>query len=159
MPAPPPPRSAPPALPCRGEQLSGEAGPGRAASPRGVAGLVYAQPVPLERGECGGAVGHGRGFGLASSAGPPRARGRAGRPPPGSWPSPSVRRSRAGWGAELGRAAVAYAGSVALDRLLRTTVPEWNAVGLRVAEQSGFVRSGTLALGGRRYIILEQPGT
>jgi [ribosomal protein S18]-alanine N-acetyltransferase len=64
-----------------------------------------------------------------------------------------------GWGAELGRAAVAYARSVALDRRLRTTVPAWNVVGLHVAEQSGFVRSGTLALGDRRYIVLEQPGT
>ena len=63
-----------------------------------------------------------------------------------------------GWGTELGRAAVGYARSVARDRRLRTTVPDWNAVGLRVAEHSGFVRSGTLALGGRQYIILEQPG-
>jgi GNAT superfamily N-acetyltransferase len=62
-----------------------------------------------------------------------------------------------GWGAELGRAAVAYARSVALDRRLRTTVPDWNAVGLHVAEQSGFARSGTLALAGRQYIVLEQP--
>jgi len=47
---------------------------------------------------------------------------------------------------------------VALDRRLRTTVPEWNAVGLHVAEQSGFARSGTVMLGGRQYIVLEQPG-
>jgi hypothetical protein len=45
----------------------------------------------------------------------------------------------------------------ALDRRLRTTVPEWNAVGLHVAEQSGFIRSATLALDGRQYITLEQP--
>jgi RimJ/RimL family protein N-acetyltransferase len=64
-----------------------------------------------------------------------------------------------GLGVDLGRAAVAYARSVALDRRLRTTVPEWNAVGLRVAEQSGFVRSGTLALGGHQYIVLEQDVT
>jgi len=63
-----------------------------------------------------------------------------------------------GWGAELGRAAVAYARSVALDRRLRTTVPEWNAVGLHVAVQSGFVRSGTISLGGRQYAVLDQPG-
>jgi GNAT superfamily N-acetyltransferase len=63
-----------------------------------------------------------------------------------------------GWGAELGRAAVAYARSVALDRGLRTTVPEWNTVGLHVAEQSGFARSGALSLGPHRYIVLEQPG-
>ncbi len=63
-----------------------------------------------------------------------------------------------GWGAELGRAAVAYAQSVAADRRLRTTVPDWNTAGLHVAEQSGFTRSGTLALGGRQYIVLEQPG-
>jgi monoamine oxidase len=62
-----------------------------------------------------------------------------------------------GWGAELGRAAVAYARSVALDRRLRTTVPDWNTVGLHVAEQSGFVRSGTTWIGGRQYVILEQP--
>ncbi len=62
-----------------------------------------------------------------------------------------------GWGAELGRAAVAYARSVAADRALRTTVPDWNAVGLHVAEQSGFTRSGTVALGGKKYIVLEQP--
>ena len=63
-----------------------------------------------------------------------------------------------GWGVELGRAAVAYARSVAADRQLRTTVPDWNAVGLHVAEQSGFTRSGTLALGGQQYIVLAQPG-
>jgi GNAT superfamily N-acetyltransferase len=63
-----------------------------------------------------------------------------------------------GWGGELGRAAVSYARSVALDRRLRTTVPEWNTVGLRVAEQSGFVRSGTIALGVHQYVVLEQPG-
>jgi hypothetical protein len=76
--------------------------------------------------------------------------------PPGTpWPASRIRRPIA----ELGRAAVAYARSVALDRRLRTTVPEWNAVGLRVAELSGFVRSGSLALGGRQYIVLEQPAT
>jgi GNAT superfamily N-acetyltransferase len=64
-----------------------------------------------------------------------------------------------GLGVDLGRAAVAYARSVALDRRLRTTVPEWNAVGLHVAEQSGFVRSGVLALGGHQYIVLEQDVT
>ena len=64
-----------------------------------------------------------------------------------------------GLGVDLGRAAVAYARSVALDRRLRTTVPEWNAVGLHVAEQSGFVRSGVLALGGHQYIVLEQEVT
>jgi hypothetical protein len=53
---------------------------------------------------------------------------------------------------------VAYARSVAVDRRLRTTVPEWNKVGLRVAEQSGFTRSGTLSLGAHQYIVLEQPG-
>lgn len=64
-----------------------------------------------------------------------------------------------GWGVQLGRAAVAYARSVALDRRLRTIVPEWNAVGLHVAEQSGFIRSGTISLDGRQYIVLGQPGT
>jgi [ribosomal protein S18]-alanine N-acetyltransferase len=63
-----------------------------------------------------------------------------------------------GWGRELGRAAVSYARSVARDRRLRTTVPEWNTVGLHVAEQSGFLRSGAISLGGRQYVVLEQPG-
>ena len=49
--------------------------------------------------------------------------------------------------------------SVALDRRLRTTVPEWNVVGLRVAELCGFVRCGTIWIGDRQYIVLEQPGT
>ena len=53
---------------------------------------------------------------------------------------------------------MAYARSVAVDRRLRTTVPEWNTVGLRVAEQSGFTRSGALSLGAHRYVVLEQSG-
>ena len=61
-----------------------------------------------------------------------------------------------GWGVELGRAAIAYARSVAADRRLRTTLPEWNTVGLHVAEQSGFVRSGTMRIDGRQYVVLEQ---
>ena len=43
-----------------------------------------------------------------------------------------------GWGGELGRAAVAYARSVALDRRVRTTVPDWNAAGQHAAGQAGF---------------------
>ena len=43
-----------------------------------------------------------------------------------------------GWGGELGRAAVRYAASVALDRRLRTTVPDWNEVGQHAAKQAGF---------------------
>ena len=43
-----------------------------------------------------------------------------------------------GWSSELGRAAVRYASSVALDRRLRTTVPEWNEVGRHAARQAGF---------------------
>jgi hypothetical protein len=46
---------------------------------------------------------------------------------------------------------------VAAYRRLRTTVSDWNEVGLHVAEQSGFARSGTLTLAGRQYVVLEQP--
>ena len=46
-----------------------------------------------------------------------------------------------GWSGELGRAAVRYAVSVALDRRLRTTVPEWNEVG-RHAAAAGRIQVG-----------------
>ena len=61
-----------------------------------------------------------------------------------------------GWSGEFGRAAVAYAGSVALDRKLRTTVPEWNEPGHRAAVQSGFLPVGTAVHDQQHYVILEQ---
>ncbi len=61
-----------------------------------------------------------------------------------------------GWGAELGRAAVAYASSVALDRRLRTTVPDWNVAAHRAAELSGFRRRESVAFEHQRYEIFEQ---
>ncbi|MBK6871447.1 MAG: GNAT family N-acetyltransferase [Kineosporiaceae bacterium] len=63
-----------------------------------------------------------------------------------------------GWGAALGRAAIEYARSVAADRRLRTTVPEWNTVGLRVAEQSGFTPVTTVTHDRKRYVVLESSG-
>jgi RimJ/RimL family protein N-acetyltransferase len=61
-----------------------------------------------------------------------------------------------GWSGELGRAAVRYAGSVALDRRLRTTVPEWNEVGRHAAEQAGFSWVGTAVWNHQQYEIFEQ---
>jgi enoyl-CoA hydratase/carnithine racemase/GNAT superfamily N-acetyltransferase len=63
-----------------------------------------------------------------------------------------------GYGAELGQAATAYARDVALDRGLRTTVPDWNAVGIHVAELSGYTRAGTVTYDRQKYVVLEQPG-
>jgi enoyl-CoA hydratase len=62
-----------------------------------------------------------------------------------------------GFSGDLGRAAVAYAGSVALDRKLRTTVPEWNEVGQRAAQQAGFAPVGSAVYDQQRYHIYEQP--
>ncbi len=62
-----------------------------------------------------------------------------------------------GWGGELGRAAVAYALSVALDRRVRTTVPAWNIAGRRAAEQSGFVHQETRQYHQQPHEIFEQP--
>jgi enoyl-CoA hydratase/carnithine racemase/RimJ/RimL family protein N-acetyltransferase len=62
-----------------------------------------------------------------------------------------------GWGGDLGRAAVAYARSVALDRRVRTTVPDWNDLGRHAAEQAGFVRQGTRLFHHQRYDVFEQP--
>ncbi len=64
-----------------------------------------------------------------------------------------------GWGASLGRAAIAHALTVAKDRRLRTTVPQWKAAAVRVAEQSGFTLVGTVTYDGQPYQVLEQPGT
>ena len=150
----------PPLPPFHVRQLTIEDGLALAASPQPAAWQVYdaLQPFPPDEGYWAVADSLDSLLGFCCLGGPAR--------PPGETGHPAVldiaigiRSDLAGqgWGAELGRAAVAYARSVALDRRLRTTVPEWNAVGLRVAEQSGFVRSGTLALGGRQYIVLEQP--
>uniref|UniRef100_UPI003B3AEC4A GNAT family N-acetyltransferase n=1 Tax=Nakamurella sp. TaxID=1869182 RepID=UPI003B3AEC4A len=62
-----------------------------------------------------------------------------------------------GWGADLGRAAVAYARSVTLDRRVRTAVPEWNVAGQRTAEQCGFVRVGHRTYEHQPYQVFEQP--
>ena len=61
-----------------------------------------------------------------------------------------------GWSSELGRAAVRYAVSVALDRRLRTTVPEWNEVGRRAAEQAGFKWVASREWNQQQYEIFEQ---
>jgi enoyl-CoA hydratase/carnithine racemase/RimJ/RimL family protein N-acetyltransferase len=61
-----------------------------------------------------------------------------------------------GWSGELGRAAVRYAASVALDRRLRTTVPEWNQVGRHAAAQAGFTWVATQVWNQQQYEILEQ---
>jgi GNAT superfamily N-acetyltransferase len=150
----------PPVPPFHVRQLTIEDGLTLAASPQPAAWQVYdaLQPFPLDEGYWAVADSHDVLLGFCCLGEPARAPGEAGHPAVLDI-AIGIRSdlSGRGWGAELGRAAVAYARSVALDRRLRTTVPEWNAVGLRVAEQSGFVRSGTLALAGRQYIILEQP--
>jgi GNAT superfamily N-acetyltransferase len=64
-----------------------------------------------------------------------------------------------GWGVELGRAAVRYAESVtvAAGRRIRTTVPEWNTVGIHVAEQSGFTKMHGVSYDRQPYTVLEHP--
>ncbi len=62
-----------------------------------------------------------------------------------------------GWGGDLGRAAVAHARSVALDRRVRTTVPDWNVAGQRTARQAGFVECGTRTDRDRTYLVFQQP--
>lgn len=62
-----------------------------------------------------------------------------------------------GWGADLGRAAVTHARSVALDRRLRTTVPVWNVAGQRTARQAGFVECGTRTTEHQTYLVFRQP--
>ena len=62
-----------------------------------------------------------------------------------------------GWGGDLGRAAVAHARSVALDRRIRTTVPEWNVDGQRTARQAGFVECGARTDRDRTYLVFDQP--
>jgi RimJ/RimL family protein N-acetyltransferase len=150
----------PPLPPFHVRQLTIEDGLTLAASPQPAAWQVYdaLQPFPPDEGYWAVADRQDVLLGFCCLGEPARAPGETGHPAVLDI-AIGIRSDLAGhgWGAELGRAAVAYARSVALDRRLRTTVPEWNAVGLRVAEQSGFVRSGTLPLGGRQYIILEQP--
>ena len=61
-----------------------------------------------------------------------------------------------GWSGALGRAAVQYAASVALDRRLRTTVPVWNEVGRRAAQQAGFSWVANAGWNNQQYDIFEQ---
>ncbi len=61
-----------------------------------------------------------------------------------------------GWSAELGHAAVDYAASVALDRRLRTTIPDWNEVGRRAAQQAGFTWVATRTWNHQQYEVFEQ---
>ena len=150
----------PPVPPFHVRSLTIEDGLTLAASPQPAAWQVYdaLQPFPPDEGYWAVADSRDVLLGFCCLGEPARAPGETGHPAVLDI-AIGIRSdlSGRGWGAELGRAAVAYARSVALDRGLRTTVPEWNAVGLRVAEQSGFVRSATLGLVGRQYIILEQP--
>jgi enoyl-CoA hydratase/carnithine racemase/RimJ/RimL family protein N-acetyltransferase len=62
-----------------------------------------------------------------------------------------------GWGGELGRAAVAYARSVALDRRVRTTVPDWNTAGQHAARLAGFTPLEVRVYHQQRYEVFEQP--
>ncbi len=62
-----------------------------------------------------------------------------------------------GWGGDLGRAAVAHARSVAVDRRVRTTVPDWNVAGQHTAGQAGFVHSDTRTYQQQTYLVFEQP--
>ena len=151
-----------PVPPFHVRQLTIEDGLTLAASPQPGAWQVHdaLEPFPPDEGYWAVADSQDSLLGFCCLGGPAR--------PPGETGQPAVLDiaigirsdlSGQGWGAELGRAAVAYARSVALDRRLRTTVPEWNVVGLRVAELCGFVRCGTIWIGDRQYIVLEQPGT
>jgi GNAT superfamily N-acetyltransferase len=150
-----------PVPPFHVRQLTIEDGLTLAASPHPGAWQVYdaLQPFPPDEGYWAVADRHDMLLGFCCLGEPARAAGESGHPAVLDI-AIGIRSdlSGHGWGAELGRAAVGYARSVAADRRLRTTVPDWNEVGLHVAEQSGFTRSCTLALAGRQYIVLEQPG-
>lgn len=63
-----------------------------------------------------------------------------------------------GWSTELGRAAVGYAASVALDRRLRTTLPDWNVRGQNAARQAGFTWIATRVYHQQQYEIFERAG-
>ena len=155
-------KSAEPVPPFHVRQLTIEDGLTLAASPQPAAWQVYdaLEPFPPDEGYWAVADSKDALLGFCCLGEPARAPGETGHPAVLDI-AIGIRSdlSGRGLGVDLGRAAVAYARSVALDRRLRTTVPEWNAVGLHVAEHSGFVRSGTLALGGHRYIVLEQDVT
>ena len=150
-----------PVPPFHVRQLTIEDGLALAASPQPGAWQVHdaLEPFPPDEGYWAVADSHGELIGFCCLGEPARAPGETGRPAVLDI-AIGIRSdlSGHGWGAELGRAAVAYARSVALDRRLRTTVPEWNAIGLHVAEQSGFIRSGSISLSGHQYLVLEQPG-
>ncbi|MFZ0190079.1 MAG: GNAT family N-acetyltransferase [Streptosporangiaceae bacterium] len=152
-------KSAEPVPPFHVRQLTIEDGLTLAASPQPAAWQVYdaLEPFPPDEGYWAVADSQDALLGFCCLGEPARAPGETGHPAVLDI-AIGIRSdlSGRGLGVDLGRAAVAYARSVALDRRLRTTVPEWNAVGLHVAEQSGFVRSGALALGGHQYIVLEQ---
>ncbi|HYH50710.1 MAG TPA: GNAT family N-acetyltransferase [Acidimicrobiia bacterium] len=62
-----------------------------------------------------------------------------------------------GWGAELGRAAVAYAAGVSDGRRIRCAVVEWNDRGLDAARAAGFEPAGEHDVAGQRYLLLEVP--
>jgi GNAT superfamily N-acetyltransferase len=150
-----------PVPPFHVRQLTIEDGLTLAASPQPAAWQVHdaLQPFPADEGYWAVADSQDILLGFCCLGEPARTAGESGHPAVLDI-AIGIRSdlSGRGWGAELGRAAVAYARSVAADRRLRTTVPDWNTAGLHVAEQSGFTRSGTVALGGREYIVLEQPG-
>ncbi len=149
-----------PVPPFHVRQLTIEDGLTLAASPQPAAWQVHdaLQPFPPDEGYWAVADSQDVLLGFCCLGEPARAAGEGGHPAVLDI-AIGIRSdlSGRGWGAELGRAAVAYARSVALDRKLRTTVPDWNTVGLHVAEQSGFTPSGAVALGGKQYIVLEQP--
>jgi GNAT superfamily N-acetyltransferase len=150
-----------PVPPFHVRQLTIEDGLTLAASPQPAAWQVHdaLQPFPADEGYWAVADSQDILLGFCCLGEPARTAGESGHPAVLDI-AIGIRSdlSGRGWGAELGHAAVAYARSVAADRRLRTTVPDWNTAGLHVAEQSGFTRSGTVALGGREYIVLEQPG-
>lgn len=63
-----------------------------------------------------------------------------------------------GWGAELGRAALAYAAEVSDGRRIRCAVPEWNDRGLDAARAAGFEPTGHHEVAGQYYRLLEVSG-
>lgn len=142
-------------------QLTIEDGLDLAASPQPGAWQVYdaMQPFPPDEGYRAVVDGAGSLLGYCCLGEAARVPGAAGTPVVldvaiGIRPQLSGK----GWGAALGRAAIEYARTVAADRRLRTTVPEWNTVGLRVAEQSGFTPVTTVTHDRKRYVVLEQSG-
>jgi GNAT superfamily N-acetyltransferase len=150
-----------PVPPFRLRQLTVEDGLDLAMSPRPGAWQIYdaMQPFPADAGYRAVVDAAGRLLGYCCLGESARVPGMVGSPVVldvaiGIRPQLSGH----GWGAALGRAAIDYARNVAADRRLRTTVPEWNEVGLRVAELSGFARVGTVTHDRKIYVVLEQPG-